>query len=45
MIDHYDEKKKKEELEIIDSKIEDKAEEVAKKLVDKELEKILEGCK
>ncbi|MBF4469175.1 MAG: hypothetical protein ISP01_07190 [Methanobrevibacter arboriphilus] len=44
-IDHYDEKKKKEELEIIDSKIEDKAEEVARKLVDKELEKILEECK
>ena len=45
MIDQYNEKKKKEELEIIDSKIEDKAEEVAKKLVDKELEKILEECK
>lgn len=44
-IDQYDEKKKKEELEIIDSKIEDKAEEVARKLVDKELEKILEECK
>lgn len=45
MIDQYDEKKKKEELEIIDSKIEDKAEQVAKRLVDKELEKILEECK
>lgn len=44
-IDQYDEKKKKEELEIIDSKIEDKAEEVAKELVNKELEKILEECK
>nr|WP_302577825.1 hypothetical protein [Methanobrevibacter arboriphilus] len=45
LIDNYDEQKKKEELEIIDCKIEGKAEEIAKKLVDKELEKILEECK
>ncbi len=45
VIDQYDEQKKKEELEIIDGKIEDKAEEIARELVDKELEKIREECK
>ncbi|MBZ9569984.1 hypothetical protein KQY27_00225 [Methanobrevibacter sp. TMH8] len=44
-IDYYDEKKKKEELNIIDTKIEKKAKEVARELVDNELEKILEECK
>lgn len=45
IIDKYDEKKKKDELKIIDKTIEEKAEEIALRLVNEKLKEIEKNCK